>query len=211
MWRGMRSLPSDREVPLRGLASLGDGHRPALELQLDVLPGRPLHEVNPEHAGELLVGRAVERQEADGARCLSEHVRVRQPAEARDLLDLGEVRLNRDQGMRGDEALGEAARAIRDECDRLKICPVLFHQLGRLAEVEKVPRLGWLANSDVLGQAARTVGFLSLDGPADEELPGALRIHFVKGPPGKHVELQFQRRTMAVTERGEPAQRDLAV
>ncbi len=115
---------------------------------------------------------------------------------------MGELRLESDRGERHDLALGNAAKLIRDECDHLGICPVLFHQLGRLAETEPKarPRLGWLANSDVLGQAARTVGFLAIDGPA-------FRIHLVKGPPDKTVELGWDEAHMRVFQpTTEPAQ-----
>jgi replicative DNA helicase len=111
---------------------------------------------------------------------------------------LGEIRFEQShRGERTDLALGDAAGVFRDEADALGICPVLFHQLGQKAETEKgEPRLGWLFNSDVLGQKARVVGFITREAHT-------VRLLFVKatyGAPGTKVELGFDPETMRIFE-----------
>jgi replicative DNA helicase len=115
---------------------------------------------------------------------------------------LGEVRLDLDEGDgRRDEALGDVARGFRDTLDTLGAGGCLFHQLGRRAEDGGTPKLGWLFNSDVIGQVARVVGFLSTHHKT-------LEVYFAKcnyGPSGVKVELGWDAETMTVFEpRGEP-------
>lgn len=117
---------------------------------------------------------------------------------------LGELRLQETD--RRDMALGDAAGIYRDEAEELGACPVLFHQLGQKAETEKgAPRLGWLFNSDVLGQKARVVGFISRDGCTIE-------IDFVKatyGPPHSKAVLGWNADTMTIFEPHGDPQRSL--
>jgi replicative DNA helicase len=111
---------------------------------------------------------------------------------------LGEMKLDRDEyGARTDLALGEVARQYRDEAERLGACPVAFHQLGRTAESERgAPRLGWLFNSDILGQAGRVVAFLTQEGRT-------VKLNFVKttyAAAGSTVELGWDPETMRIFE-----------
>lgn len=114
----------------------------------------------------------------------------------------GEVKLDRrEHGDRTDLALGESLKVYRDEADALGACPVAFHQLGQKAESEKGgPRLGWLFNSDILGQAGRVVGFI---GRKDR----LVTVQFVKATYGEKdakAELAWDPETMSIFEPNGP-------
>lgn len=115
---------------------------------------------------------------------------------------LGEMKLEREEHGRVDLALGDVARQYRDEAERLCACPVAFHQLGQKAESEHGgPRLGWLFNSDILGQAGRVVAFLAQEARA-------MKLNFVKttyAAAGSVVELGWEPETMRIFEPEPPS------
>lgn len=114
---------------------------------------------------------------------------------------LGKIPLHED---RVDMALGNAAQVFMDQAGTLDACPVAFHQLSRKAEdKDATPDLGWLFNSDVLGQHARVVGYM--DRPTD--MPKVFRIYFAKctyGPGQTEVCLGWDSETMNVMEPIDP-------
>jgi replicative DNA helicase len=96
---------------------------------------------------------------------------------------------------RKDEALGEGLRIVRDTMADLGARGAVFHQLNQKAEGNSPPSLSWLFNSNVLGQVARVVGFLSSDPPC------AVKVHFTKvtyGPKGVEVILGWDPETMSI-------------
>lgn len=113
---------------------------------------------------------------------------------------IGKVKIGGNE--RTDMEIGDFAADFLDQAATLGACPVAFHQLSRKADDPNnagQDSLSWLFNSDLLGQHARVVGFLS-------HTKDRFKIKLVKATYGdgdsKVVELGWNGQEMSVYNLG---------